>query len=55
MVVMGVSMGVVCCWLRIAFAGVSNVVAVLVAWVGIDGCIMVLCCAGIGMQCAAVG
>ena len=46
---MGVSMGVVCCWLRIAFAGVSNVVAVLVAWVGIDGCIMVVCCAGIGL------
>ena len=52
---MGVAMRVVGCWQRIAFAGVSNVVAVLVAWVGIDGCIMVVCCAGIGMQCAAVG
>ena len=52
---MGVSMVVVGCWLRIAFAGVSDVVAVLVGWVGIDGCIMVVCCAGIGMQYAAVG
>ena len=53
--VMGVSMVVVGCWLRIAFAGVSSVVAVLVAWVGIDCCIMVVCCAGLEMQCAAVG
>ena len=33
-------MVVVGCWLRIAFAGVSDVVAVLVGWVGINDCIV---------------
>jgi hypothetical protein len=31
---MGVSMVVVGCWLRIAFSSVSDVVAVLIGWLG---------------------
>ena len=37
---MGVSTVVVGFWLHIAFASVSDVVAVLVGWVGIDDCIV---------------